>query len=133
MKVHYVVTASMLAGIAIGSVAVQSLHAQTKAPVYLITEIDVTDPENYGKEFAPKAQAIIKNSGGRFILIGGAAGAGAKPIVALDGTPPKRITVQAWESMDKLKSWYEGAEYQAALKIGRQYATFRRYAVEGQQ
>ena len=133
MKVHYVVAASMLAGIVIGSVAVQSLHAQTKPPVYLITEIDVTDPENYAKEFAPKAQATIKAAGGHFLVIGGAAGAGAKPIVPLDGTPPKRITVQAWESTDKLKSWYEGSDYQAALKIGRQYAMFRRYAVEGQQ
>ena len=133
MKVHYVVAESLLAGIVIGSVAVQSLHAQAKPPVYLISEIDVTDPENYGKEFAPKAQATVRNAGARFVVIGGAAGAGAKPIVALDGTPPKRVTIQAWESMDALKSWYESADYQAALKIGRQYATFRRYAVEGQQ
>ena len=133
MKVHYVVAASLLAGIVIGSVAVQSLHAQAKPPVYLISEIDVTDPENYGKEFAPKAQATVRNAGARFVVIGGTAGAGAKPIVPLEGTPPKRVTVQAWESMDALKSWYEGADYQAALKIGRQYAKFRRYAVEGQQ
>jgi uncharacterized protein (DUF1330 family) len=33
--------------------------------------------------------------------------------------------------MEQLKSWYNGADYQAALKIGQQYATFRRYAVEG--
>ena len=133
MKTHLTVALSMLVGVGVGAIAVQGLHAQTKAPVYLITEIDVTNPESYGKEFAPKAQAPIKNAGGRFILIGGTAGAGAKPIEPFDGTPPKRITVQAWESMDKLKAWYNGAEYQAALKIGKQYATFRRFAVEGQQ
>ena len=133
MKTHLTVALSMLAGVGVGAIAVQGLHAQPKPPVYLITEIDVTDPENYGKEFAPKAQATIKAAGGRFILIGGTAGAGAKPVQPFEGTPPKRITVQAWERMDALKSWYDGADYQAALKIGRQYATFRRYAVEGQQ
>ena len=69
---------------------------------------------------------------GRFVLIGGAAGASAKPIISLDGTPPKRITVQAWDSADALNKWYNSADYQSALKIGKQYATFRRYAVEGQ-
>ena len=48
------------------------LHAQAKPPVYLVTEIDVTNPEAYGKEFAPKAQASIKASGGKFVVIGGA-------------------------------------------------------------
>jgi uncharacterized protein (DUF1330 family) len=81
----------------------------------------VTDPDNYAKEFAPKAQATIKSAGG-----------GAKSITGLAGTPPKRITIQAWDSMDAISAWYKGADYQAALKIGEKYATFRRYAIEGQ-
>ena len=40
----------MLAGMAIGGFAVQGLQAQGKAPVYLVTEIDVTNPDAYGKE-----------------------------------------------------------------------------------
>jgi len=31
-----------------------------------------------------------------------------------------------------MNKWYNGADYQAALTIGEKYATFRRYAVEGQ-
>jgi uncharacterized protein (DUF1330 family) len=91
----------------------------------------VKDADKYAAEFGPKAQATIRAAGGKFILIGGTAGVGAKPITAMDGTPPKRITVQQWESMDKLRAWYDGADYQAALKIGKQYGDFRRYAVEG--
>ena len=132
MQPRYALALAMVAGIGVGAVAVENLHAQPKPTVYLITEIDVTDPDNYAKEFAPKAQAIIRKSGGRFVVIGGVAGVGAKPVEAFEGTPPKRITIQAWESMDALKSWYEGEEYQSALKIGRQHAKFRRYAVEGQ-
>jgi uncharacterized protein (DUF1330 family) len=122
----------MLAGTLIGAAAVSGLHAQAKPPVYLVTEIDVTNPDAYAKEFAPKAQATIKAAGGRFIAIGGVAGVGAKPVTGLQGTPPKRVTIQAWDSHDALKAWFNGADYQAALKIGEKYATFRRYAIEGQ-
>ena len=132
MRMYLTVAASMAVGMAVGGFAVQSLHAQAKAPLYLITEIDVSNPDKYGSEFAPKAQETIRSSGGKFVLIGGAGGASAKPITAIDGAPPKRITVQAWESMDAMKKWYDGEAYQSALKIGKQYATFRRYAVEGQ-
>ena len=52
-------------------------------PFTSITEIDVTNPEAYGAEFAPKAQATIKAAGGRFVVIGGTAGVGAKPITAM--------------------------------------------------
>ena len=31
-----------------------------------------------------------------------------------------------------MKKWYTSKDYQDALKIGQKYATFRRYAVEGQ-
>jgi uncharacterized protein (DUF1330 family) len=83
-------------------------------------QIDVTNAEAYGKEFAPKAQATIKAAGAKFVLIGGTGGASAKPITSLNGTPPKRITVQQWENMDALKAW----------ATARTIKT--RYAVEGQ-
>jgi len=50
---------------------------------------------------------------------------------SMDGTASKHITVQVWKSTDAQMKWYNSAAYQAALKIGRQYPTFRRYAVEG--
>ena len=132
MKIYFTVAASMAVGIVLGGFAVQGLHAQAKPPVYLINEIDVTDPEKYGAEFTPKAQATVRASGAKFLVIGGTAGAGAKPIHAVEGTPPKRMTIQVWESVEAMKKWYDSPEYQEALKIGHKYATFRRYAVEGQ-
>ena len=39
------------AGIAVGALAVQGLHAQAKPPVYNIVEIDVTNPEAYAKDY----------------------------------------------------------------------------------
>src|SRR5262245_30201962 len=132
MKQYVGLAVGILAGMAIGAAAVTALHAQGKPPVYLVTEIDVTNPEAYGAEFAPKAQATIRAAGGRQVAIGGAGGAGANPITAIAGTPPKRFVIQAWDNLDALMAWYNGADYQAALKIGEKYATFRRFAVEGQ-
>lgn len=119
----------MLAGVAIGAAAVQGLHAQAK-PVYFVAEITVTNPEGYAKEYAPKAQAIIKSHGGQFLAIGGAGGA-AKSILPFDGDPPKRLVVQRWESMDQIKQWRDDPQYQALRKVGEKYATFRSFAVEG--
>jgi uncharacterized protein (DUF1330 family) len=61
-----------------------------------------------------------------------AGGAGSKPVTVIVGTPPKRVAIQAWDSLEALNKWYNSADYQDALKIGEKYATFRRYAVEGQ-
>ena len=129
MKQYFVLGMGLLAGTVIGAAAVTGLHAQVKPPVFVITEIDISDPEGYGKEFVPRAQAI-KAVGAKFLAIGGV-GSGAKPITSLEGTPPKRVTIQRWDSLEALKAWYDGKDYQEALTVGRKYGTFRRYAVEG--
>jgi hypothetical protein len=64
LKTYYTAASVMLAGAAIGAAAVNALHAQAKPRLYVVTEIDVTNPDAYGKEYAPKAQALIKASGG---------------------------------------------------------------------
>src|SRR6516165_4688845 len=69
---------SMLAGAALGAAAVQGLHAQAKPPIYVVTEIDVTDVDTYLKDYAPKAQALIRASGGRVL-------AGGQNVTSLDG------------------------------------------------
>ena len=130
MKTQHAVALSMLAGIGIGAVAVQGLHAQAKPPIYFIGEIDVTDPDAYAKEYAPKAQAIIKAAGGRFLAIGGAAATGAK-VTAIDGEPPKRVVVQVWDSMEKIQAWRSNPEFIELRKTGEKYAKFRTFAVEG--
>jgi uncharacterized protein (DUF1330 family) len=129
MKTHYTVTLAMVAGFGLGAVAVQGLHAQAKAPVYYVAEIDVTNPDAYAKEYAPKAQALIKAAGGRILAVGGTAG-GAK-VTALDGEAPKRAVVQVWDSMETIQAWRNNPEYKELRKVGDKYAKFRSYTVEG--
>ena len=125
MKIQYSVPLAMLAGIGIGAVAVQTLHAQVKPPVYIIGEIDVTNVEGYTKEYAPKVQAILKAAGARFLAAG-------QKVTAIEGEPPKpRVTVHVWDSLDKFQAAYNSAELKEVRKIGDKYAKFRVFAVEG--
>jgi uncharacterized protein (DUF1330 family) len=130
MKSSYKIALALFAGVALGGLAIESLHAQVKAPVYFITEIEVTNPEAYAKEYAPKTQALIKASGGRFLAIGGSAATAGK-VTAFDGDAPKRVVVQVWDSMDKIKAWRANPEYAELRKVGEKYAKFRSFAVDG--
>jgi len=115
----------MLAGFGVGVVAVQTLHAQAKPPVYTVTEIDVTNVEAYTKEYAPAAQALIRSSGGKLLAAG-------QKVTALEGSPPSnRVAIQQWESLEAAQKWRNSAEYKKNREIGDKYAKFRAYAVEG--
>jgi|ERR1700730_2931263 len=132
MRSNYKVAMVLLAGVALGALAVEGLHAQAKAPVYYISEIDVRDADAYAKEYAPKAQALIKASGGRFVAVGGVAGNLAGKLTAFDGDAPKRATVQVWDSVEKIKAWRASPEFVEVRKLGEKYATFSRgFAVDG--
>jgi uncharacterized protein (DUF1330 family) len=125
MKTHISMTLAVLAGIGVGAAGVQTLHAQTKPPVYLVAEIDVTDLDAYTKEYAPKAQAAIRAHGGRLLAAG-------QTVTALEGDPPKpRVVLQVWDSADKIQAWRNSAEFKEAREIGNNYAKFRAFTVEG--
>ena len=125
MKIQYSVPLAMLAGIGIGAVAVQTLHAQATPPIYVIAEIDVTNLEAYTKEYAPKAQATLKAAGGRILAAG-------QKVTAIEGAPPKpRVAVLLWDSMDKFQAWRNLPEFKEHRKIGDKYAKFRAVTVEG--
>ena len=130
MRSNYKIAVAVTAGVAIGAFAVQGLHAQAKPPVYYVAEIDVTNPDAYAKEYAPKAQALIRAAGGRFLAIGGSA-ATSGAVTAFDGDAPKRVVVQVWDSMEKIRAWRANPEYVELRKVGEKYAKFRSFAVDG--
>jgi len=115
---------AMLAGVAIGGLAVQGLHAQAKPPVYTVTEIDVQNVDAYVKEYVPVVQPIIKKAGGTLL-------AASLKVTAMLGTAPKRVAINRWDSLEAAQALYNSPDYKAAEAIGNKYATFRRYAVEG--
>jgi uncharacterized protein (DUF1330 family) len=124
MKSQYTLALTLVAGVAIGAAAVEVLHAQSK-PIYTVAMIQISDPEAYMKEFAPKAQAALKTAGSQFLA------GGSPTMIDGDPAPPNtRITVRKYNSIEEAKAAYGSAEYKEVRKIGDKYAKFRVFAVE---
>jgi hypothetical protein len=51
-------------------------------------------------------------------------------ITAFDGQAPKRVTVQVWDGVEKIKALRADPEYVSLRKVGEKYATFRSFAVD---
>ncbi len=125
MRTRYTVALAVVVGFGLGAVTVQGLRAQAKPPVYYIAEIEITDADGYLKDYVPRAQAMIKSSGGRLLAAGG-------KLTSFEGAPPKsRVAVQVWDSVEKIQAWRNSAEFQEARKIGDKYAKFRAFAIDG--
>ncbi len=124
MKTKYAVALSMLVGAAIGSATVQTLHAQTKPPVYMVAINEVSNQEGYAKEYLPASQKTIKDHGGVYVAAG--------PGTQITGNLPSgRVVILRWASLEKLQTWRNFPEYQAALKAGEKYAKYNIIAVNG--
>jgi uncharacterized protein (DUF1330 family) len=126
MKTHYTVALAMVAGFGLGAVAVQGLRAQSKPPVYQITEIDPANLDTYVKDYVPRAQAVIKAAGGHLVAAGHA--------TAVDGEAPKpRVTVTTWDSPEKFQAYRNSAAFKELLPVREKLAKFRSFTVEGVQ
>ena len=125
MNTKFKLTLAVLAGAALGATAIQGLHAQAKPPVYQIVEIDVLNQEVYVKDYAPKAQAAIKASGGKFLAAGG-------KTTSIEGDPPKtRVVLQQWDSVEQIQAYRNSAAFKDLLPLREKLAKFRSFTVEG--
>ena len=116
---------AMLAGGAIGAVAVNGLHAQGKAPgAYAVVDISaITNPDLF-KTLLPKAGPANDAFGGKYVIR-------TENIVGVIGTPPKRFVVIAFDSMDKAKAWSASAAQQEVDAIAAKSLNSRRLLVDG--
>jgi uncharacterized protein (DUF1330 family) len=89
---------AMLAGVAIGAAAVNGLNAQGQPGAYAVVDIsEITDQNTFG-QILPKALPASDAFGGKYIIRTG-------KTTALDGTPPQRLVVIAFDSVEKAKAW----------------------------
>jgi len=115
----------LVAATAAWAIGCHGLHAQTKvAPAYWVTEtLEVTDQAAFLA--AIKAvPPIVKAHGGRYIVLGG-------KIVPGVGSPPRRITIIAFDSLQKAQDWFNDPAAVAARAEAMKYAKVRDYTVEG--
>jgi uncharacterized protein (DUF1330 family) len=125
MRECYTVALSLLTGIGIGALAIESLHAQARPPAYVISEIDVTNADAYAKEYVPLANKALAESGQKRLASGGRT-------ITLAGAPPSsRIVLSVFESLEKAQAAYSSPAYVEARKIGDKYGKLRIFAVEG--
>jgi uncharacterized protein (DUF1330 family) len=124
MKEIYKWSIVLLAGAALGAVAVQGLRAQAKPPVYIVAEIDVTDPATY-QTYVERNGALVQSFGGRFIARGGKTEAIAGP------APRGRVAIYMFDSMEKMQAWRDSAQYKELIPIRDKSSNFRSFAVEG--
>jgi uncharacterized protein (DUF1330 family) len=128
MKPRYVIGLSMLAGVALGAIAVQGLNAQAKPPVYWVGDISaVTNPEGdkaNTERTTESAAALLKDFGGRYL-------SRTTKITALDGTAPKRFIIIAFDSAEKAKGWYNSPGQMKVNEIRMKTTKSRAFIVEG--
>ena len=126
MKTRYTVALSILAGVAVGALAIQGLYAQAKPPVYFVVENEISDVQGYLKEYAARARDMIKANGGRYLAAGDA--------TTFVGEPPKsRVAIFVFDDLQQIQTWLNSPEYKDIRKVGEKYAKFRNYAVPGVQ
>jgi uncharacterized protein (DUF1330 family) len=115
----------MLAGAAIGATAVNGLHAQGTAPAaYAVVDISaITNPDVF-KTIGPKAAASMAATGGKYIMR-------TDKITSLDGAPPARFVVIAFDSVAKAQAWNDSAAQKEVNDIRAQSTKSRSFIVEG--
>jgi uncharacterized protein (DUF1330 family) len=124
MKTHYTVAVALLAGIGVGAVAVNGLHAQAKPPVYVIAEVQVTDADTW-KQYLAALPGTLAPYKTRTL-------ARANPVALDNSTPPAgSLVIIAFNNMEDVKAFWNSPAYQAIIPLREKSAMTRIYAVEG--
>lgn len=93
-------------------------------PAYLISQIEVHDPQGY-EEYRKLVGASLAKYGGKFVVRGG-------KIEVLEGTwAPKRVVICEFESADRAREWYHSPEYKPAMDVRQKTASAQIIVVDG--
>ena len=125
MKSYLGLGLAMVAGAVLGAATVNGLHAQGKAKVYTVTELETLDAKA-AADVAPRIAKAQQSAGGHNFRTGGG------KVTAMEGPPPPmRVAITEWDSLEKAQAFFKskawtdlGPDRDKALK------TIRRYAVE---
>ena len=90
---------------------------------YIISRVDITDPEAYAK-YATAATEAIRAHGGKPLARGG-------QFEALEGPARQRNVVLEFESYENARAYYYSAQYQAAKALREGAAEMEIVVVEG--
>ena len=90
----------LIVGLVIGAAAVEGLHAQAKPPAYVVVDIrSITDPHGLQAVIMKTAPQVLSAAGGHYVIR-------TNEVTSLDGTPPKRFVLIAFDSVEKAQAWH---------------------------
>jgi uncharacterized protein (DUF1330 family) len=119
MSRYLTVGLAMLAGIAIGATAIQGLHAQAKPPAFVIIPIlKLNDAAGYKSGVIDKANATAAEmtaAGGQYLIR-------SENFISLDGTPPARLVIFKFDSVEKAQA-FEKTAAQIDINAARKKAS----------
>ena len=124
MRQQLTLSMVLLAGVAIGGLAVGKLNAQQQQQrpfprALVITELNVTNPTDYVRDYAPKVAPTFQPFDGRFIARG-------TPSVDLGGDQPPRVIITGFDSLEKARAWQESAAFKDLRPIRDKSASLLR-------
>jgi uncharacterized protein (DUF1330 family) len=123
MTLHYALSGTLVAGVAIGAGLTTALRAQSTPPAYVAAEVAVHDADAFARDYAPRVAATLQPYGGRFFTSG--------KLTALEGNVPQRFVIIAFDSVEKARGWYDSSAYQPLLAIRQKTATSTLFIAEG--
>jgi uncharacterized protein (DUF1330 family) len=127
MKTSYTVVLSLLAGIALGGVAMQGPHAQTKQlKAYSIGEIVPIAGATVSPAYLAAARKALADAGGRSM------GTLKGRVFHAEGeAPPVGVAMTEWDSADAARAFFQSKAWKDLAPEGEKTAkTIRRYIVE---
>lgn len=92
---------------------------------YIVAEVKAHDFEAMA-QYRALSTAAVQQYGGRFIVRGG-----ASEILEGKWSPPERMVVVEFDSVEQAKRFYDSPEYQAARKVRENAAQMNMLVIAG--
>jgi len=128
MNQHIALGLTLLAGVAIGGTAIQGLHAQAKPPAYVVIPIlKINDATAFKAGVIDKASATaaaMTAAGGHYIVR-------SQKFTSLDGNPPERLVIIAFDSVEKAQAYENSAAVKEVTAARMKSTNSLSFIVEG--
>ena len=125
MRIQHTIALAVVFGLGLGVIATRGLAAQAKRTFYVVIEVDeITDADGYKAmmKIGPTNIVEVKHADGRYLVR-------TDNLVTLDGAPPKRFVMIAFDSMERANGFYQNTKEMTAMRI--KATKSRAFIVEG--
>jgi uncharacterized protein (DUF1330 family) len=128
MKTNYKVAIALVAGATIGGAAIEGLHAQAKPPAYVVIPIlKINDAAAFKAGVIDKASATdaeMVAAGGHFVIR-------TQKFTTVDGNPPERLVIIAFDSVEKAQAYEESQAVKEVTAARMKSTNSLSFIVEG--